>query len=44
MTTPTVSVADLSPLCRSGQRLTIIDVRAPGEFARVHAVGAVLAR
>ena len=42
MTTPTVSVADLSPLCRSGQRLTIIDVRAPGEFARVHAVGAVL--
>lgn len=42
MSTATISIADVAELCRSGDRLNIIDVRTPAEFARVHAVGAVL--
>jgi len=42
MSTATVSISDVARRCRSGERLNIIDVRTPAEFARVHAVGAVL--
>ena len=42
MSTATISIADVAQRCRSGERMNIIDVRTPAEFARVHAVGAVL--
>ena len=42
MSVSTISAADLAPRCLSGERMNIIDVRSPAEFARVHAVGAVL--
>ena len=42
MSTATISIAEMTQRCRSGDRLNIIDVRTPAEFGRVHAVGAVL--
>ena len=43
MSTPTIAVADMAQRCRMGERLMLIDVRTPAEFARLHAAGAVLA-
>ena len=42
MPTDTIAIAECRRLIERGERLNIVDVRTPGEFARVHARGARL--
>jgi rhodanese-related sulfurtransferase len=42
MSSITIPLADFRQLLERGERLNILDVRTPGEFARVHAAGAEL--
>ena len=42
MSTPTISVGELSSMLQAGTPLTFIDVRTPGEYERLHLAAAQL--